>query len=181
MQIIRIGSNTNSKTSLRTWLFAGISSIALAAVVITFATRTVRANTPFSHPATINNSTSSVHHGPTTAGSTTTEKSVNRLLGIASWYGAVFQGRRSANGERFNMYSMTACHPTLPFGSMVRVTNLGNSRSVLVRITDRGDLVDDARVIDLSYAAAQKLEMLEDGLAPVRLEVVSLGHSQQEN
>jgi len=79
------------------------------------------------------------------------------------------------------MYAMTACHPTLPFGSLVRVTNLGNRKSVTVRITDRGDLVDEGRIIDLSYAAAQKLEMLKDGLAPVRLEVISWGHAPNSN
>lgn len=73
------------------------------------------------------------------------------------------------------MYAMTACHPTLPFGSVVRVVNLGNHRSVVVRITDRGDLVDEGRVIDLSYGAAQQLGMTWSGLAKVDLQVLSLG------
>ena len=73
------------------------------------------------------------------------------------------------------MNAMTACHPTLPFGSMVRVVNLRNKRSVVVRITDRGDLIDEGRVIDLSYAAAEKLAMTTSGLAHVDLEVISLG------
>jgi rare lipoprotein A len=72
------------------------------------------------------------------------------------------------------MYAMTACHPTLPFGSVVRVVNLDNNRSVVVRITDRGDLLD-GRVIDLSYEAAHRLEMTKSGLASVKLEVLSLG------
>ena len=72
------------------------------------------------------------------------------------------------------MYAMTACHPTLPFGSMVRVINLQNNRSVVVRITDRGYLFDD-RVVDLSYGAAEKLAMIKSGLASVKLEVISLG------
>jgi rare lipoprotein A len=74
------------------------------------------------------------------------------------------------------MYAMTACHPTLPFGSVVRVVNLENKRSVVVRITDRGDLID-GRIIDLSYGAAHKLEMTKSGLASVKLEVLSLGGS----
>lgn len=96
------------------------------------------------------------------------------LRGIASWYGEAFDGRTTANGERFDMYGMTACHPTLPFGSLVRVVNLKNGRSVVVRITDRGDLAE-GRIIDLSFAAAEKLAMTNSGLAPVVLDVLSRG------
>ncbi len=96
------------------------------------------------------------------------------LRGVASWYGGVFNGRKTASGERFDMYGMTACHPTLPFGSLVRVVNLANRRSVVVRITDRGYLYD-GRVIDVSYGAAEKLAMTKSGLASVRLEVLRLG------
>ncbi len=73
------------------------------------------------------------------------------------------------------MNAMTACHPSLPFGSLVKVINLRNKRSVVVRITDRGDL-NAGRIIDLSYAAADKLAMTNTGLAPVVLEVLSKGH-----
>lgn len=73
------------------------------------------------------------------------------------------------------MYAMTACHPTLPFGSIVRVVDLSNHRSVIVRITDRGDIAKKGRVIDLSYGAAEKLGMTWDGLAKVDLQVLSLG------
>lgn len=73
------------------------------------------------------------------------------------------------------MYAMTACHPTLPFGSLVRVINHKNHRSVVVRITDRGDLVEQDRIIDLSYEAANKLSMTRAGLAKVDIEVLSLG------
>jgi rare lipoprotein A len=96
------------------------------------------------------------------------------LRGIATWYGTVFNGRKTASGETFDMYGLTACHPTLPFGSLVKVVNLKNKRSVVVRITDRGDLAE-GRIIDLSYGAAQKLAMTEAGLAPVVLEVISRG------
>lgn len=77
------------------------------------------------------------------------------------------------------MYALTACHPSLPFGSMVRVVNLNNHRSVVVRITDRGFLFD-GRIIDLSYAAADKLAMTKAGLAPVELHVISVGGTQRE-
>jgi rare lipoprotein A len=91
----------------------------------------------------------------------------------------VFNGRRTASGERFDMYAMTACHPTLPFGSLVRVVNLNNGRSVVVRITDRGYLYE-GRVLDLSYGAAQRLAMTKPGLVPVQMQVLSLGKPHQE-
>jgi len=96
------------------------------------------------------------------------------LHGVASWYGGVFNGRKTASGERFDMYAMTACHPTLPFGTVVRVVNRRNGRSVVVRITDRGYLYS-GRILDLSYGAAQKLEMIKPGVAKVDLEVLSWG------
>ena len=76
------------------------------------------------------------------------------------------------------MYAMTACHPTLPFGSVVRVVNKINHRSVVVRINDRGNLVDEGRIIDLSYGAAERLGMVEAGLAKVNLHVLSLGREK---
>jgi len=103
------------------------------------------------------------------------KKRVNLLRGIASWYGDQFDGRKSASGEQFSMDELTACHPTLPFGSEVRVVNLRNHKSVVVRITDRAELVK-GRVIDLSYAAADKLNMTKTGIARVSIEVLSLGH-----
>jgi rare lipoprotein A len=92
--------------------------------------------------------------------------------GIASWYGAPFDGRRTSDGEIYNMHEMTAAHRTLPFGSIVQVTDLTNGRRVDVRITDRGPFVAN-RIIDLSYAAAEALGMVGPGTAPVRLQVVS--------
>jgi len=99
---------------------------------------------------------------------------------VASWYGGVFNGRKTASGETYDMYAMTACHPSLPFGSIVRVVNVHNHRSVVVRITDRGDLVEEGRIIDLSYGAAQKLGMTRSGLAKVDLQVLSLGRPQRQ-
>jgi len=77
------------------------------------------------------------------------------------------------------MNAMTACHPTLPFGTLVRVVNKANKRAVVVRITDRGDLVDEGRIIDLSYGAAEKLAMTKVGLAKVDLVVLSLGRERE--
>lgn len=96
------------------------------------------------------------------------------LHGIASWYGSVLDGHLTASGERFDMYALTACHPTLPFGTLVRVVDQKNKRSVVVRINDRG-ILDEGRIIDLSYAAAEELKIVKPGLAEVKLEVISLG------
>jgi rare lipoprotein A len=96
------------------------------------------------------------------------------IKGLASWYGGVFHGHKTANGETFDENALTACHPTLPFGSLVRVVNVRNGRSVIVRITDRGDLAK-GRIIDLSKAAAEQLAMTRSGLAPVVLDVISRG------
>jgi rare lipoprotein A (peptidoglycan hydrolase) len=92
-------------------------------------------------------------------------------VGVASWYGPWHQGRRTANGERFDMHKLTAAHKTLPLDSKVRVTNLANGKSVEVKINDRGPYVGD-RVIDLSERAAQRLGMKQQGVATVRVEVV---------
>ncbi len=92
--------------------------------------------------------------------------------GNASWYGLPFNGRRSSNGEVYDMNRMTAAHRTLPFDTMVRVTNLSNGRSAVVRITDRGPFVDN-RILDLSLAGARELDMVSTGVARVRLEVIS--------
>ncbi len=93
--------------------------------------------------------------------------------GIASWYGERFHGRKTASGEPFDMKALTAAHPTLPFGTIVRVTNTRNRRTVDVRINDRGPYAK-GRIIDLSYAAAKQLEMIDAGAVEVRLEVRSV-------
>jgi len=94
-----------------------------------------------------------------------------RQLGVASWYGKGFHGRRTSNGERFDMYAMTAAHRTLPLGSYVRVTSLATAKSVVVRINDRGPYVN-GRVIDLSYVAAAELGMSRAGVTKVAIERV---------
>src|SRR5579883_3041588 len=93
--------------------------------------------------------------------------------GIASWYGHPYHGRPAANGEIYDMEQMTAAHRTLPFDTVVRVTNLKNDKSVEVRINDRGPFVDN-RIIDLSHAAAQAIDMIGPGTAQVRMDIVRL-------
>jgi rare lipoprotein A len=90
-------------------------------------------------------------------------------VGLASWYGKQHQGKLTANGERFDMHAMTAAHRTLPFGTVVRVTNIATGRTVKVRINDRGPFVK-GRIIDLSAAAATALGIKDSGIVTVRLE-----------
>ncbi len=92
-------------------------------------------------------------------------------VGTASWYGEYFVGKPTASGEDFDMYDMTAAHPTLPLGSYVRVTNLRNGRAVVVKVNDRGPVVP-GRIIDLSYGAAQVLQFEQRGVQRVRLDLV---------
>ena len=92
-------------------------------------------------------------------------------IGTASWYGEYFVGKPTASGEDFDMYDMTAAHPTLPLGSYVRVTNLRNGRAVVVKVNDRGPVVP-GRIIDLSYGAAQVLQFEQRGVQRVRLDLV---------
>jgi rare lipoprotein A len=93
-------------------------------------------------------------------------------VGTASWYGEQFQGKQTASGEPFDMRDFTAAHPSLPLGTFVRVTNLRNGKAVVVRINDRGPVVD-GRIIDLSYNAARALGFKDRGLQRVRLDLYS--------
>ena len=104
-------------------------------------------------------------HGP--------NSSIYRERGIASWYGPGFQGKKTACGERFNMFDITAAHRTLPIGSIVMVRRISTGQTVKVRINDRGPF-SGHRIIDLSYGAAKKIEIIDAGMAEVELEVVSL-------
>jgi len=90
------------------------------------------------------------------------------MRGKASWYGRQFQGKRTASGERFDMHQLTAAHRALPFGSIVRVMNISNAKEVRVRINDRGPF-RGGRIIDLSYEAALRLNMISDGEVEVEL------------
>lgn len=92
-------------------------------------------------------------------------------VGIASWYGEKFHGRRTSSGEIYNMYDMTAAHKTLPFGTKVLVIDLKTGRRVIVRINDRGPFIR-GRIIDLSFAAAKKLGIVEKGITRVGIKIV---------
>ncbi|MEM9682785.1 MAG: septal ring lytic transglycosylase RlpA family protein [Pseudomonadota bacterium] len=94
------------------------------------------------------------------------------VVGVASWYGKPYHGRKTASGQVYNMYQMTAAHPSLPFGTRVAVTNLDNGRTVVVTINDRGPFVK-GRIIDVSRKAASKLGFLNDGLTRVGVRIVS--------
>jgi len=139
----------------------------------------------FTGCATKNGYTTKVYH--TTYAKKPTEKiySVNGILyrpmifapagwtqtGIASWYGPNFHGKYTSNGEKYNMYAFTAAHKTLPMNTIVKVINLRNNKSVIVRINDRGPFVNN-RIIDLSYAAGMKIGLNKTGIAPVKLIVL---------
>ena len=170
---------------------AGVSAVAMVALVVLISARTVQADASLPRPAftapaaspqaSARTPASLADQEPTQNAPTPAAKSwSDRIHGVASWYGGVFNGRKTASGETYDMYAMTACHPSLPFGSIVRVVNVHNHRSVVVRITDRGDLVEEGRIIDLSYGAAQKLGMTFSGLAKVDLQVLSLGKQERQ-
>lgn len=93
-------------------------------------------------------------------------------IGTASWYGQEFQGNTTANGELYDLNGLTAAHQTLPFGSTIRVTNLNNNKSILLRVNDRGPHIG-RRLIDVSWAAAKRLGFVNSGLTRVRVQVVS--------
>jgi rare lipoprotein A len=160
----------NRKDPVQFWLMAAASFIALSGVVLTVPARTVEADAVLSRPpATAPPAAPVLSATPIVK----PQKAPGKLMhGFASWYGGVFNGRQTANGETFDQNEMTACHPTLPFGTKVKVENTRNHKSVIVRITDRG-LLYGRRVIDLSYAAAAKIGMTEVGVAPVTIQVIS--------
>jgi len=103
--------------------------------------------------------------------SCTLAKNKSIETGNGSWYGKKFQGKPTASGEPFNMYALTAAHRTLPFNTMIKVTNLQNSRSIVVRVNDRGPY-SKSRIIDLSYLGAKKLGYLNKGVAKLKIEVL---------
>jgi rare lipoprotein A len=98
----------------------------------------------------------------------------HQLEGVASYYADKFHGRTTANGEIFDMHSLTAAHRTLPFNTKLKVRNIENDKTVVVRINDRGPFKDN-RVIDLSLKAAQRIDLIANGTARVELEIIELG------
>lgn len=114
---------------------------------------------------------------PRSSPTSTASKALLVLEGIASYYADAFHGKQAANGETFNMNDLTAAHRTLPFGTRLRVTNLSNKKSVVVRIIDRGPYVE-GRILDLSLGAAKVIDMVSSGTARVRIDVVEWGKGQ---
>ena len=96
------------------------------------------------------------------------------IIGVSSWYGPNFHGKLTANGEVFDQYGVTAAHKTLPLGTVVRVTNLDNSKSIILRINDRGPYID-GRMLDCSYGAAKKLGFMSIGTANVKIDIIEVG------
>lgn len=178
MVIRRLKSDyPNLMTPLRVCLLAGVAAVTLAAVAVNVWLSPVEAKVLLPRPvATMPPAIPSLQklQVQQTAAIKQSPAAQRRSLlrGLASWYGDAFDGQKMANGETFDMNGMTACHPTLPFGTWVKVKNLRNGKSVIVRITDRGALAA-GRILDLSYGAAQKIAMTNAGLAPVVLEVLS--------
>tara|TARA_B100001179_G_scaffold35565_1_gene22452 strand:- start:1221 stop:1676 length:456 start_codon:yes stop_codon:yes gene_type:complete len=96
------------------------------------------------------------------------------ITGVSSFYGSDFHGKLTANGEVFDMYGLTAAHKTLPLNTIVRVTNLANNKSLILRINDRGPYIK-GRILDCSYGAAKKLDFLLQGTTKVRIEIIEVG------
>ena len=109
-----------------------------------------------------------------------TIKPIKVWSGLVSWYGPRFDGRATANGETFDMFSLTAAHPSLPFGSIVRLVNVKNGRSQVVRINDRGPFVD-GREMDVSFLVATRLGLLRKGVGRVRIELLEEPHPQPQS
>jgi rare lipoprotein A len=166
--------NTNGKRSAWFWVTGAAISLTVAAVFFADSTLTVQAYTPLARPAATLPPTAPRDIDNGIVAAPAKKKPVtafNPLKGIATWYGKVLNGRKTASGERFNMMAMTCAHKSLPFGTLVKVVDLDTDRSVVVRVTDRGELPGN-HVVDLSYAAARELGTLKTGVANVRLEVI---------
>ncbi|MGB6723873.1 MAG: septal ring lytic transglycosylase RlpA family protein [Terracidiphilus sp.] len=155
-------------------------SLAMVVVCFTDSTLTVQADTPLARPASTLPPAVPPDSFLASSGAAVKPAFPARTLGgIATWYGIVLNGHRTASGERFNEFALTAAHKTLPFGTLLRVVDLKTSKSVVVRVNDRGEL-PAGHVIDLSYAAAKELDIVKSGVAQVRLEVISLGRSRRQ-
>ena len=105
------------------------------------------------------------------------DRSKKVFKGISSYYGSKFHGKLTANGEIFDMYGLTAAHKKLPLNTIIRVTNLENENSLILRISDRGPYVGN-RILDCSYGAAKKLGFISEGTAPVKIEVIEWGDGE---
>jgi rare lipoprotein A len=173
-------NNVNASDPVQFWLLVAASCLALIALALTFPVWTVQADAFVSRPTAVSPAASPVTRPtPKLVEDVEAERRTpaSLLHGVASWYGSVFNGRQTASGEKFDMNAMTACHPTLPFGTQIKVVNLRNRKSVVVRVTDRGYLLE-GRMLDLSYGAAKQLGMVDAGLARVKVEILKMGTPQ---
>jgi rare lipoprotein A len=172
----RQNSHKQGSPTPRVWIVAVGLSLATAIACFEASTLIVQADAPLSRPA------ATLPPAPPQEALAAPHKTAKHsipfdaLHGLATWYGRVLEGHHTASGERFDMESMTAAHKTLPFGTVLRVVNLKTRKSVVVRVNDRGELPSN-HVIDLSYAAAEKLDIVRSGVAQVKLEIIALGHS----
>jgi rare lipoprotein A len=174
--------NSSINSPIGIWILAGAAAAMLVAGIAMVSTPAVHAFSELSRAAfTAPESSPAIPQAPAISATKiqapkpAVKHRFGVIHGIASWYGGVFNGRKTASGEKYDENAMTACQPNLPFGSVVRVVNRSNKRSVVVRINDRGNLIYPDRVIDLSRAAADKLAMTYNGIARVDIEVLSLG------
>ena len=122
----------------------------------------------YSSSSTVSNSNNSKNK------QTTKTNHKKEQIGTASYYGTQFHGKLTANGEVFDMYGITAAHKTLPLGTVARITNLENNKSIILRINDRGPYIK-GRILDCSYGAALKLDFVTNGTANVKIEVIEFG------
>ena len=143
--------------------------VALLLCLVGLSAGPVAAQSPAASAAEV--SAPAVSPAPAPAAPAAAPAAADDMAGTAAWYGRKFAGRRTASGQRFNPAALTAAHPTLPFGTRVKVTNQANQRSVVVTINDRGP-TSPGRVIDVSLAAARRLGFVRAGLTEVTLEVV---------
>jgi rare lipoprotein A len=162
----------NERTATPTGRSKTAVILAALVVLLAFATDTATPASPHETDSTVMINDVTPAEIVTTVPAPKTTVLTRIKSGMASWYGSVLQGHRTASGRRFDENELTAAHRTLPFGSQVKVTDLRNKRSVIVTITDRGVLFPE-RVIDLSWAAAKELQMVKMGVDPVRLELVT--------
>lgn len=179
---------TYARAKFRQTFFPILLGFACVLSLAGCAARHVTANAPSpSQPATASPETIEASKNATSVGAPGAAPSPGRAKpatatapegyieeGNASWYGVPFNGRRSSDGEIYDMNQLTAAHRTLPFDTMVRVTNLNNGKTTVVRITDRGPFVEN-RIIDLSLAAARAIDSIGPGVVPVRVEVITPG------
>jgi rare lipoprotein A len=177
----RKSRNLNGKQSVWFWMVGATLPIMVAIAFFADSTLTVQADTQLARPAATLPPAAprEIETGIVTAPAKKRVTALDALKGVATWYGKVLNGHRTASGERFNMMALTCAHKSLPFGTLIKVVNLDTKKSVVVRVNDRGELPDN-HVVDLSYEAAKELGTLKSGIANVELHVLPEGKAKSE-